>query len=285
LLSVSQPAISRLLAYTEDRLKLSLFSRVRGRIQPTPEAQRLFAEVEHLHQGVVRINDLADELRQRGTGSVRIVASPSMAQTLVPDAVARLRRKVPDLHVDLETLTLLDIVARIGNGSADLGVSSFPVDDPRIASEIIANGKLVVVMPHDHPLARLSTIKAADIALYPLIGFGAQTPYGNIVDRALGASREPLRISTVVRFTPVACAMVKAGAGIAIVDEFVMRGQHWAGIVARPLTPATPMRAYLLTPRFNPLSRTAQAMLDVLRDDAQPKPVKNKPSTRSSSRA
>ena len=33
-----QPAISRLLAYTEDGLKLQLFERVRGRVQPTPEA-------------------------------------------------------------------------------------------------------------------------------------------------------------------------------------------------------------------------------------------------------
>ncbi len=46
LLSVSQPAISRLLAYTEDRLALRLFERVRGRVQPTPEARRLFQEVD-----------------------------------------------------------------------------------------------------------------------------------------------------------------------------------------------------------------------------------------------
>ena len=32
LLSVSQPAISRLLAYTEDGLKLKLFERISGRV-------------------------------------------------------------------------------------------------------------------------------------------------------------------------------------------------------------------------------------------------------------
>ena len=93
LLSVSQPAISRLLAYTEDRLALRLFERVRGRVQPTPEARRLFQEVDQVHQGVVRVNELAEELRERGTGSVRIVASPSVGQALVPDAIARLRER------------------------------------------------------------------------------------------------------------------------------------------------------------------------------------------------
>ena len=70
MLSVSQPAISRLLAYTEDRLKMRLFERVKGRVQPTPEARRLFAEVEDVHRGVLRINDLAQELQRRGTGAL-----------------------------------------------------------------------------------------------------------------------------------------------------------------------------------------------------------------------
>jgi DNA-binding transcriptional LysR family regulator len=280
LLSVSQPAISRLLAYTEDRLELQLFSRVRGRVQPTPEARRLFAEVEQLHQGVLRINDLADELRERGLGSVRVVASPSAGQTMVPDAVARLRRSFPDLRVDFEILTLLDIVARIGSGRADLGITLFPVDDPTIASEVIADGKLMVIMPADHKLARLAAIRPTDMAPYPVIGFGAQTPYGNIVEHALASSPEPIKISTVVRFTPVACAMVKAGAGIAVVDEFVMQGNPWTGIVARPIAPRTPMRAYMLTPRFNPLSRTAQAFADILRDGTAPRNPKAKQSAK-----
>ena len=113
LLSVSQPAISRLLAYTEDGLKLQLFERVRGRVQPTPEARRLFAEVDEVHRGVLRINDLADELRAHGTGSVRVVASPSAGHSMVPDAVAKLRRRFSDLKVEFESLTLQEIIAKL----------------------------------------------------------------------------------------------------------------------------------------------------------------------------
>jgi DNA-binding transcriptional LysR family regulator len=105
----------------------------------------------------------------------------------------------------------------------------------------------------------------ADLAPYPLIGFGPQTPYGDVVGRALALKSAPLRISTVVRFTPVACAMVRAGAGIAVVDEFVLRGRTWPELVSRPLAPKTRVRAHLLTPRFEPLSRTANAFVDILR--------------------
>ncbi|NOJ99318.1 LysR family transcriptional regulator, partial [Corallococcus coralloides] len=44
LLHVSQPAVSRLIGYTEQRLGLSLFERIKGRLYPTPEARHLFIE-------------------------------------------------------------------------------------------------------------------------------------------------------------------------------------------------------------------------------------------------
>lgn len=272
LLSVSQPAISRLLAYTEDRLKLQLFERVRGRVQPTPEARRLFAEVDQVHRGVLRINDLAEELRERGTGSVRIVASPSVGHAMVPDAIARLRQRFPDLRVEFETLTLLEMIARITGARADLGISVFPVDEPTIVSKVLTEGRLMVIMPSDHALARLNTVRPADLTPYPLIGFGGQTPYGNIVMSALTTGAEPVRVSTIVRFAPAACAMVRAGAGIAVVDEFVLRGQPWPDITARPLSSRTRVHAHLLTPRFEPLSRTARAFVDTLRGMVPPPP-------------
>ena len=272
LLSVSQPAISRLLAYTEDRLALRLFERVRGRVQPTPEARRLFQEVDQVHQGVVRVNELADELRERGTGSVRIVASPSVGQALVPDAIARLRERFPDLRVEFEILTLLEVVAKVVAGRADLGVSILPVDEPTLATEVLTEGRLMAIMPRDHALARLRVVRPADLAPYPLVGFGPQTPYGDVVARALALKSAPLRISTVVRFTPVACAMVRAGAGVAVVDEFVLRGRTWPELVSRPLAPKTRVHVHLLTPRFEPLSRTANAFVDILRGLVPPPP-------------
>ena len=196
---------------------------------------------------------------------MRIVASPRVGQALVPDAIARLRERFPDLRVEFEVLTLLEIVAKVVAGRADLGVSILPVDEPTLDTEVLTEGRLMVIMPRDHALARLRVVRPADLAPHPLIGFGPQTPYGDIVGRALALKSAPLRISTVVRFTPVACAMVRAGAGVAVVDEFVLRGRTWPELVSRPLAPKARVRAHLLTPRFEPLSRTAGAFVEILK--------------------
>jgi len=266
LLAVSQPAISRLLAYTEDRLGMKLFERVKGRVQPTPEARRLFAEVDQVHQGVLRVNNLAQELRERGTGGMHVVASPSVAQAIVPEAICHFRHHFPDVRVEFEILTLQELVARIGSGRADLGLSVLPVDEPTTLDRVIMNGSLRVIFRRGHELGKLSEITPADLAPYSLIGYGPQTPYGLHVERALSANGTALRFDTVVRFTPVACSLVQAGAGVGIVDEFVIRGGTWPEIEARPLVPHTQMRVHLVTSRLEPLSRIAQSFTKILHD-------------------
>ena len=43
ILNVSQPSVSKVLAHAEQQLGFPLFDRVRGKLVPTPEADRLFA--------------------------------------------------------------------------------------------------------------------------------------------------------------------------------------------------------------------------------------------------
>ena len=89
----------------------------------------------------------------------------------------------------------------------------------------------MVIMPRDHELARLSRHPAGrSRALFSDRLRAADALMATIVGHALAASRRTLRIDTVVRFTPVACSLVQAGAGVGVVDEFVIRGGTWPEI-------------------------------------------------------
>ena len=104
LLFVSQPAVSRLIAYTEQRLGLMLFERIKGRLYPTPEARRLFVEVTALYQNVQRVNEVADNLAENREGQLRLSCSPSLGQSLLPRAIARFRQLHPEIRIVLQTL-------------------------------------------------------------------------------------------------------------------------------------------------------------------------------------
>ena len=75
LLFVSQPAVSRLLAHTELRVGFALFQRVKGRLYATPEAKKLFREVESVYAGVQRVNQLARDLGEHREGILNVAVS------------------------------------------------------------------------------------------------------------------------------------------------------------------------------------------------------------------
>lgn len=266
LLSVSQPAISRLLAYTEGRLGLKLFERVKGRLHPTPEAKRLFVEVDQVYQGVQRVNEVAQDLLQRSTGTLRIVSSPSVGQGLIPSTIAAFRHQHGDVRIKFEVMTINDLVRQVAGNQADLGVVNLPVDHPNVITTPLSEGRLVCICPKDHRLAQLSTIKAADLVPYPLISYGRETPYGMIVNRFLARAAQEAKVGIEVRFSQVACSLVQAGAGVAIIDEFALMGRTWPDIVARRVSPRTMMRVSLVNSRYEPLSRVALAFVDILND-------------------
>ena len=61
-LNVSQPLISKTLAYAEHKLKLKLFVRHARRLSPTPEADILFKHAADVNQQISKFNNIAENL-------------------------------------------------------------------------------------------------------------------------------------------------------------------------------------------------------------------------------
>lgn len=266
LLFVSQPAVSRLIAYTEQRLGLMLFERIKGRLYPTPEAKRLFAEVSTLYQIVQRVNEVADNLAENRVGQLRLSCSPSLGQSLMPRAIAAFRREFPEVRLVLQTLIPSVMLQSLLTQQVELGVAYLSMDHPSFASQSLYENHFVAVLPEGHPLAERAQVSAAELAEQPLIGYSADIPFAMLVrDIFAGLPAEPeARIE--VQQAHVACAMVQAGAGVALVDEMSVRGPIWSGVVTVPVaeTVSAPISVYHL--ELEPLSRLAREFIRVLRE-------------------
>ncbi|WP_043348994.1 LysR substrate-binding domain-containing protein [Cupriavidus basilensis] len=264
LLYVSQPAISRMISHTESQLKLKLFERIKGRLYPTPEARRLYVEVNALHQSLLRVNDVAKDLVQNTSGTLQLVVSPSLGQTLIPAAIARFRKRFPTVCVNLMTQTSTQLIQTLLTSKAELGVAMFSLDHPNIEQKSIYEDHLVVVLPQNHPLASRSTLHVRDLENVDLIGYSADTPFGNLIHQLFSGADIAVRLAVEVRLTHAACALVQAGVGITIADEVAVLGQVWPGVVIRPLLPDITMDVNVLHARFEPLSQLAQEFIHTL---------------------
>ncbi|URV28404.1 LysR family transcriptional regulator [Burkholderia gladioli] len=264
LLCVSQPAISRMISHTESRLGLALFERIRGRLYPTPEARRLFVEVNAVHQSIQRVNDVANELIDKTTGALQLVASPSLAQTLIPVAIARFRQRYPTVRISIVTQTSTQLVQTLLARQAELGVAMFSLDHPNIEQKPIYNDHLVAVLPREHRLANAKALAVQDLQSETLIGYATDTPFGGLLQQLFSSLELDMTFSVEVRLTHAACALVEAGVGVTIADEVAVMGQAWPNVVIVPLLPDITMEVNVLHARFEPMSQITQAFAQTL---------------------
>ena len=241
-LNVSQPSLTRTLRRMEDLLGFSLFGRVRGRLAPTAEGRLVFARVQHVQNHLRELDAAVAQIARGDSVLLRVGASPSFAQWLVPQALARLRRRLPALPLQFDVLTLNQMVDYLALGRGAWVLTMTPIAHPAIESRVVAEGRLVCVLPAAHPLAAGATIDPAALPGHPLIACEPGTPHGQPVRDLLGAEVE---VGTTSRFADTAMRLAEAGLGLALVDEFTARGTLGGGCVARPLAAPPCFRVHL----------------------------------------
>ncbi|HZY19622.1 MAG TPA: LysR substrate-binding domain-containing protein [Ramlibacter sp.] len=260
MLHVSQPAISRMLALTEDRLGFKLFERQRTRLLPTPEARRLFAEVEGLYRGVERVNDLARNLARSGAGSLRIATSASYGERLVPMALQGLVQRHPGLHLSCRNVTYDELAARFLTGEADVAITMQAPDHPNLKATELGRDPLVCLLPATHPLALRTVVRPQDLREVSWTGYPTAAPLGRVLVDWMG---EALAASAAIEVhSPVtAIAFAQHALGAALVVQWSLPAVLPPGMVLRPLEPAASVGVWAVTSRLEPMSVMARRFL------------------------
>jgi len=264
LLHVSVPAVSRVLAHLEIQLGFPLFDRIKGRLYATEESKRLFKSVDDVYGRIRKIDLLAQDLAQRRKGLLSIAASNSIGHELVPVALAKLRVRFPDLNVRFVLLGYDALRECILEGHADLGISTLPMEHPQLTTRLVARSELMCICPWDHPLAHSNAVGVRELAQHVSIGYVPDTPMAQRVVQ-LFARLETMPQPAIEVGTPhSACALVQAGAGVALVEQFSLQSWPKAAFRVLPIEDAKPILADLVHLRGAPLSRAADVFVQCL---------------------
>ena len=269
MLSVSQPAVSRMLTQTESQIGMTLFKRVRGRLQPTEEVQALFIEIDRAEKLMERVNDLARELHDQKAGVLRLASTPSLGQFVAPAAIARFRTEHPDILTRFHLSPIETLIPEVIRGDVEIGLTALPAEDPNLTGISLGHGRMVAALPAHHPLANKDQISLEDLSHTPHIIIGSRMPFGMLVLSAFEAAGHECQMVADVPWASIACALVNAGAGTAIVDEFSVMQRNWPNLVWRPLETHIPVQLSVIHARNRPLSLVAASFVRQLREMMQ----------------
>ena len=263
-LHVSQPAVSRILAYIEQRVGFPLFQRHKGRLLPTPEARRLYSETNLVHQGVERINAVMNDLADHRLGSLCIASSPNLGVSLMPQAITCFNRRYPDIDVSFHTLLPDAMVQAVLTQQVDMGVGSMLFNvHPHLSCSQLCESRFVVAVPCTHPFAQRESLSIHELAGEVLIGYG-DIPFGHRVRDLFHREGHAFSSRIQVHNVHVACMLVAAGAGMALIDEIMAHQFDEKSFMTVPITPEATFPVSLIHVEQEPLSRIAQAFIEIL---------------------
>src|SRR5450830_872108 len=188
LINITQPAVSRTLQHAEIQLGFALFQRAKGRLTPTTEALTLFPHIERLFAQLDEVQRLATSLRGgQVAGELRIVSVVALSYDILPRALARFKKKHPDIVVSVEALHSPQIASSLMLQEADVGFVFSTLSHPSLTHEPLAECTMVCVVPKGLLPARklrLGLLSLADLVDVPVINLDARDPVGTRLSQA-----------------------------------------------------------------------------------------------------
>jgi len=222
----------------EGELGVPLFDRLGRRVTITdagrrflPFAEQALAAMEHGKQAV--------HSGSEPSGPLLIGAPESVLTYRLPPVVGAFRRRFP--HVELMFRPYADetLAQMIESGKLDMAIyMSDQVLDSPIESFALRLERVFLLSANDHPLARLSSVKPADLAGHELLLTESGCGYRCKLDRLMAL--DSVRPGHITEFSSVEAIKqcVRAGMGLALLPAIVVarelqqrqiKALHWAG--------------------------------------------------------
>lgn len=186
---LSQPSASKRVRSLERTLGVTLLDRSPTGSTPTPQGALVAEWGDAVLDATHRLLDGVTALRARSTGRLRVAASYTIAEHLLPDWLGALRARYRDAAVQLAVINSAGVIEKVQAGSVDLGFIETPSLPTVVASEVVDHDELVVVVPPGHPWARRRRpLRAESLARTPLVVREPGSGTREALERAVAAA-------------------------------------------------------------------------------------------------
>lgn len=246
-LSLTQPAVSRLIKELEERLDVQLLERTTRMVRLTDPGRYLLGEAQEI---LDRASVAQENVRSVAAGTraiLKIGFTTISGHALVPDIVHHFAERAPEVRIDLIYAAAPVQRDQILTGELDGGFMEGSFLSSEVSNRLTARHRLMVIMAADHPLAASDALSVQDVAGARLIIGRADdwpTLRRIITDVFHGAGHVMVPYFEVPTLTTI-LGFVSAGMGLTIfsgVPRFL-----GGNLVARPLITTPP---YLVETHF-----------------------------------
>jgi DNA-binding transcriptional LysR family regulator len=264
---LSQPTVSRLVHYLEERLGGQLIDRSKRPLQPTALGQAYYEGSKRLLEQYTELEVSLRRAHAERALIVRVAAIYSVGLGDMGQYVERFQADNLDAKVQVEYLHPDQVYQRVRDELADLGLVSFPCRSRELTVLTWREEEMVVACAPGHSLARFKRIRPARLDGEKYVAFDKGLVIRREVDRFL--RDQGVRSDVVFEFDNIENIKkaVEVGAGFALLPEPTLRQEIQAGtLLSLRLDGARMVRPLgIIHRRQHQLGNATRAFIDLLR--------------------
>jgi DNA-binding transcriptional LysR family regulator len=265
---LSQPTVSRLLRQLEERLGGPLIDRSRRPLRLTALGQAYYEGCKGLLDQYAKLEASLIQDHARLSVTVRVAAIYSVGLWDMSQYVEHCEARYPHARVHIDYLHPDAVYRRVLEGTAELGLVSFPAGSKELAVLPWREEEMVVVCTPDHPLARYERVLLRQIEGEKYVAFDGGLVIRREVDRFLQEQGVKVRVALEFDNIENIKKAVEVGAGVALLPEPMIRKERQAGVLrGLPLEGSRMVRPLgIIYRRQHQLCSAALGFIDLLRN-------------------
>ncbi|HXP58204.1 MAG TPA: LysR family transcriptional regulator [Streptosporangiaceae bacterium] len=228
---ISQPAASTRIRQLEAQLGLTLIERSPRGSTLTPAGALVTNWAQSAVDAAAALDAGVTALRREHESRLRIVASMTVAEYLLPGWLTALRALDPGAAVALSAVNSADVAEAVLTGAAEVGFVEGPGRPGGLRAARVGRDELTVVVAPTHPWARRRRgIDAAELAATPLVAREAGSGTRRVLEQALArAGLKPVEPTAELSSTTAIKSAVAAGAGPAVLSSLAVAAELASG--------------------------------------------------------
>lgn len=264
-LSVTQGALSRRIQKLEEIIGDKLLNRTSRHVELTrvgaaflPSAKRV---VRHMDRAMSDLYDFVDTR----AGVVSVSSTRTVASTVMPRAVARLRELHPDSRI-----RILDGIGNVAHdfvvsGEAEFGVVMTDRVYQGVSVEKIIDDPYVLAMHQNHPLAEHKSLTWTDLKDQTVFRMAPSTGNGRVLVGVLDQYGISLDWAVEAQHVSTIIALIERNEGVCVVPRITLERFSSKRVVTRPIgDPPITRGLGIVTIPGRILTPSASELLDIV---------------------
>lgn len=184
-LFITQPAVTKHIKELEIQLALALFERRNNQVTLTRAGQVLFTHVEAIRQNYRQLELDLSSLTQQVKPELRLGASSTLAQYVIPGILARFASQFPGIALSLLSGNTQQVEQALLEGQIDLGLVEGRSHRSDLRYTSFQKDELVLVGRADHPLAHRDEISLEELVRLDFISRERGSGSREVIEHAL----------------------------------------------------------------------------------------------------